>query len=32
MNCEYNHKFKRWVPINLADENSNLVLASQLRK
>jgi hypothetical protein len=32
MNCDYNHKFKRWVPINLADENSKLVLASQLRK
>jgi hypothetical protein len=32
MICEYNYKFKRWVPINLADENSKIVLASQLRK
>jgi hypothetical protein len=21
MNCEYNHKFKKWVPISLADQN-----------
>ena len=24
MNCEYNHKFKKWVPISLADQNAML--------
>ena len=24
MNCEYNHKFKKWVPISLADQNAIL--------
>ena len=24
MNCEYNHKFKKWVPVSLADQNTML--------
>ena len=24
MNCEYNYKFKKWVPISLADQNESL--------
>ena len=24
MNCEYNYKFKKWVPISLADQNERL--------
>ena len=25
MNCEYNHKFKRWVPDSLASTNDNII-------
>ena len=25
MNCEYNYKFKRWVPISLASKNDNII-------
>jgi hypothetical protein len=28
--CEYNYKFKRWVPICLASENDKIILSSQL--
>ena len=28
--CEYNAKFKRWIPVRLADTNSKLVSRSQL--
>jgi hypothetical protein len=25
INCEYNYKFKRWVPISLARDNDNII-------
>jgi hypothetical protein len=25
MNCEYNSKFKRWIPISLASKNDNII-------
>ena len=25
MNCEYNNKFKRWIPISLASKNDNII-------
>jgi hypothetical protein len=28
MNCEYNHKFKKWVPISLANKHDKLVTFS----
>ena len=30
MNCEYNNKFKRWVPINLVGESERIVSLSML--
>ena len=30
INCEYNHKWKRWCPISLAGENDNIVSLTQL--
>jgi hypothetical protein len=31
MNCEYNNKFKRWVPISLVGENDRIVSISTLK-
>ncbi len=31
MVCRFNHKFKKWVPINLADEKSNVITADELK-
>jgi hypothetical protein len=31
MNCEYNNKFKRWVPINLVGESDRIVSLSMLK-
>jgi len=25
MNCEFNNKFKRWMPISLASRNDNII-------
>jgi hypothetical protein len=30
INCEYNYKFKRWVPISLAGENDDIISYFQL--
>jgi hypothetical protein len=30
INCEYNTKFKKWVPVSLADKRERIVLSSQL--
>ena len=30
MNCEFNHKFKRWVPISLANKNDNIISITHL--
>ena len=30
INCEYNHKWKRWCPVSLAGENDNVVSLTQL--
>jgi hypothetical protein len=30
MNCEYNHKFKRWVPVSLAGKSDRLISSIQL--
>jgi hypothetical protein len=30
MNCEYNHKFKRWIPVNLAGKSDRLISSTQL--
>ena len=30
MLCAYNHKFKKWYPIKLADNNANLTLSKNL--
>ena len=32
INCEYNYKFKRWVPISLAGENDDIISYIQLSK
>ena len=31
MVCRFNHKFKKWVPINLADEKSNIITSDELK-
>ena len=31
MNCEYNTKFKRWVPISLARTNDKIISMSLLK-
>ena len=30
MNCEYNNKFKRWIPISLASRNDNIISIKNL--
>ena len=30
MNCQFNYKFKRWMPISLANVKDSIVLQSQL--
>jgi hypothetical protein len=30
MNCVYNQKFKRWIPISVADNNSKIILTNKL--
>ena len=30
MNCEYNHKWKRWCPISLASDNDKIISLTQL--
>ena len=30
MVCQFNHKFKKWVPIKLADENASLITKDEL--
>jgi hypothetical protein len=30
MNCEYNSKFKRWIPISLASRNDNIISCKNL--
>jgi hypothetical protein len=30
MNCVYNQKFKRWVPVSVADNNSRIILRTML--
>ncbi len=32
MNCQYNTKFKKWVPISLANKNDRLITPSMLSK
>ena len=32
MNCQYNHKFKKWTPISLAARDSRIVLADNIQK
>jgi hypothetical protein len=32
MNCQYNHKFKKWVPISLAPRDSRIILADNIQK
>ena len=32
MNCQYNHKFKKWVPVSLAGKNDRIVSADILQK
>jgi hypothetical protein len=31
MECQYNHKFKKWVPIKLADEKNSIVSSIELK-
>jgi len=31
MNCEYNSKFKRWVPLSLAGKNDKFISISALK-
>jgi hypothetical protein len=31
MVCHYNHKFKKWVPIKLANESSSTINTQQLK-
>ncbi len=28
--CEYNHKFKRWIPVSLANKNDNIISIKHL--
>ena len=30
MNCEFNHKFKRWIPVSLAGKSDRLISSIQL--
>lgn len=30
MNCEYNSKFKRWIPVSLASKNDNIISIKNL--
>jgi hypothetical protein len=30
MNCEYNNKFKRWIPVSLASRNDNIISIKNL--
>ena len=30
MNCEYNSKFKRWIPVSLASRNDNIISIKNL--
>ena len=30
MNCEYNQKFKKWIPINIVDKNEKLVTSNKI--
>ena len=32
MNCEYNYKFKKWVPISLASKNDRIVSSNNIQK
>ena len=32
MNCQYNHKFKKWVPLSLAGKNDRIVSANVIQK
>lgn len=32
MNCEYNYKFKKWVPISLASKNDRIISANIIQK
>jgi hypothetical protein len=32
MNCEYNNKFKRWVPVSLSHKNDNIISITNLLK
>jgi hypothetical protein len=32
MNCQYNYKFKKWVPVSLAARDSRIVLADNIQK
>jgi hypothetical protein len=31
MYCQYNYKFKKWVPIKVADENSQIINMKDLK-
>lgn len=31
MVCQFNHKFKKWTPIKLAEEKSNIITADELK-
>ena len=31
MVCQFNHKFKKWTPIRLANENSNVITSDELK-
>jgi len=31
MICQFNHKFKKWVPIKLASENSEIIKHSEIK-
>jgi hypothetical protein len=30
MNCQYNHKFKKWVPVSLAPKDSRIISLNSL--
>jgi hypothetical protein len=30
INCEYNHKFKRWFPVSLAEKTDRIISSTQL--
>jgi hypothetical protein len=31
MICKFNHKFKKWVPIKLAEENTKVITINELK-